>query len=96
VTADRRYTNQSIALRGLDAAPEIPLSDAALDSLIDTLDGHVSARARIATTRPKAKQVPGTRAKTPSDGGTGKVNLDEIEAAMRREMENTLQKGKPE
>ena len=96
VTADRRYTNQSIALKGLDAAPEIPLSDATLDSLIDTLDGHVPARAGIATTRPKAKQVPVTRAKAQTNAGAVKVNLDEIEAAMLREMEKTLQKGKPE
>jgi hypothetical protein len=38
VTADPRYTNRAIALRGLDEAPEIPLSDAALNSLIDTLE----------------------------------------------------------
>ncbi len=43
VTEDRRYTNQFIALRGLEEAPEIPLSDAALDSLLDTLDGHFPA-----------------------------------------------------
>jgi CYTH domain-containing protein len=96
VTADRRYTNQSIALSGLEDVPEIPLSDAALDSLIDTLDGHVPAQARIATTRTRAKQVPVTRAKAQTNGGAVKVNLDEIEAAMMREMEKTLLKGKPE
>ena len=46
VTADPRYTNQSIALRGLDEAPEIPLSDAALNSLIDTLEGRFPAQAQ--------------------------------------------------
>jgi hypothetical protein len=96
VTADPRYTNQSIALRGLDEAPPIPLSDAALNSLINTLEGHFPAQARIAVTRPKAKQVPVTRAKAQTSGETVKVNRDEIEAAMMREMENTLRKGKPE
>jgi CYTH domain-containing protein len=96
VTADPRYTNQSIALRGLAEVPEIPLSDAALNSLIDTLEGRFPAQARMAITRPKAKQVPVTRAKAQTSGGTVKVDLDEIEAAMMREMEKTLQKGRPE
>jgi CYTH domain-containing protein len=95
VTADPRYTNQSIALRGLEGVLEIPLSDAALNSLIDTLEGRFPAQARMAITRPKAKQVPVTRAKAQTSGETVKVNLDEIEAAMMREMEKTLQKGKP-
>ena len=45
VTADPRYTHQSMALRGLDDEQEIPLSDAALNSLIDTLDGRFLAQA---------------------------------------------------
>jgi CYTH domain-containing protein len=96
VTADPRYTSQAIALRGLDETPEIPLSDAALNSLIDNLEGRFPAQARMTITRPKAKQVPVTRAKAQTSGETVKVNLDEIEAAMMREMEKTLQKGKPE
>ena len=50
----------------------------------------------MAINRPKAKQVPVTRAKAQASGETVKVNLDEIEEAMMREMEKTLQKGKPE
>ncbi|WP_404295430.1 hypothetical protein ACD578_28235 (plasmid) [Microvirga sp. RSM25] len=96
LTADPRYTNQAIALRGLDEAPQIPLSDASLNSLIDTLEGRFPAQARIAVNRPKAKQVPVMRAKAQTSGETVKVNLDEIEAAMMREMERTLRKGKPE
>jgi len=95
VTADRRYTNQSIALRGLDETPEIPLSDVALNSLIDTLEGRFPAQAQIAITQPKTKQVPVTRAKAQIHGGTVKVNLDAIEEAMMREMEKTLPKGNP-
>jgi hypothetical protein len=96
VTADRRYTNQTIALRGLAEVPEIPLSDAALNNLIDTLDGHIPAQARVAISRPRARQLPITRVKTQTDGETTTVNLDEIEQAMMREMETALQKGKPE
>jgi hypothetical protein len=96
VTADPRYTNQSIALRGLDEVPEIPLSDAALNSLIDTLEGRSTAQAHKSITRPKAKQVPVSRTKAQTSSEPVKVDLDEIEAAMMREMEKTLQKGKPE
>jgi CYTH domain-containing protein len=96
VTADPRYTNQSLALRGLAEAPDIPLSDAALNSLIDTLEGRFPAQARMAISRPRAKQVPVTRAKAQTSGDTVKVNLDEIEQAMMREMEKSLQNGKPE
>jgi CYTH domain-containing protein len=96
VTGDPRYTNQSLALRGLDEAPEIPLSDAALNSLIDTLDGRFPAQAHKGISRPEAKQVPATRAKAQTSSETVKVNLDEIDQAMMREMERTLQKGKSE
>ncbi|WP_246777318.1 hypothetical protein [Microvirga sp. VF16] len=95
MTNDPRYTKQSIALRGLDDAPEIPLSDAALNSLIDTLDGHFPTQPRMASDRPKGKQVPVTRAKAQTSGDTVKANLDEIEQAMMHEMEKTLQKGNP-
>jgi CYTH domain-containing protein len=94
VTADPRYTHQSLALRGLAEAPEVPLSDVALNSLIDTLEGRFAAQARMAINRPRAKQVPVIRAKAQTSGETVKVNLDEIEQAMMREMEKTLQKGK--
>ncbi len=95
VTADPRYSNQSIALRGLDGEPEIPLSDAALNSLLDTLDGRFQAQPRMAPNQPKARQVPVTWAKAQISGEAVKVNLDEIGEAMRREMEKTLQKGNP-
>jgi len=38
--------------------------------------------------------VPVTRAEAQTSGETVKVNLDEIEQAMMREIEKTLQKGK--
>ena len=43
-----------------------------------------------------AKQVPVARAKIKACAEAVQVNLDEIEKAMVREMERTLQKGKPE
>jgi CYTH domain-containing protein len=95
VTGDPRYTNQSIALRGLDEVPEIPLSDAALNSLIDTLEGRLPAQAPMAISRPRGKEGPGTRAKVQTSGEPVTVSLDEIGAAMMREMEKTLQKGSP-
>jgi hypothetical protein len=50
----------------------------------------------VAINRPNAQQVPVTRAKAQTSGDTVKANLDEIEAAMMREIEKALQKGKPE
>jgi CYTH domain-containing protein len=38
VTVDSAYQNRTIALKGLPALPEVPLSDAALHSLLDSLD----------------------------------------------------------
>jgi hypothetical protein len=46
--------------------------------------------------RPTAKQVPVTRTKAQTSGETVKVDLADIEQAMMREMEKTLQKGRPE
>jgi hypothetical protein len=96
VTGDPRYTHHSIALNGLVEAPEITLSDAALNSLIDTLEGRFLALTPITTNRPRARQIPVTKAKAQTGDQSIKVNLDEIEKAMVREMERALQKGKPE
>jgi hypothetical protein len=43
VTSDRRYTNSSIALHGLPDLAEIPLSDVALNSLLDALENRIPA-----------------------------------------------------
>jgi hypothetical protein len=72
------------------------LSDAALNSLIDTLEDRFPVQARMAINKPKAKQVSVTRAKAQTSAEVVQVNLDEIEQAMMREMEKTLRKGKPE
>ncbi|EIM30367.1 hypothetical protein [Microvirga lotononidis] len=94
VTGDERYTNQSLALTGLDEAPEIPLSDEALNGLIDTLENRLPIQARIPVSRPSAKQVPVTKVSAGSTIGNGqgaKVDLGELEAAMMGEMERALQ-----
>ena len=96
VTGTPLYTNQSIALRGLDEAPEILLSDAALNSLIDTLEGRFPASPRMTNNRPTAKQVAVTKTRAQTSDQTIKVDLADIEQAMMREMEKTLQKGKLE
>ena len=89
VTEDRRYTKRLIALRGIEKAPEIPLSDGSLNSLIDALEGRFPAQTRMAINRPKTKQVSATRAKAQTSDETIKVLLDEIEDAMMREVETT-------
>jgi CYTH domain-containing protein len=95
VTADPRYTNQSIAFRGPEEALEIPLSDAGLNSLTDTLEGRFPAQTPGTIDRPKNKQMPAGQAKASSRGEATKVHLEEIEEAMMREMEQALQRSKP-
>jgi CYTH domain-containing protein len=80
VTGDPRYTNHSIALKGLDEAPEITLSDAALNSLIDTLEGRFPAQTRMAANRPKAKASPG-------DQGQGTDRRSGHQGRSRRDRE---------
>lgn len=99
ITAEARFSNQAIALRGIEQYPDVPLSDPALDSLLDTLESRFPVQARMSIKRPSAKQPSVTRAQAgpaQADGQGVQVNLDDIEAAMMREMERTLQKGKPE
>ncbi|MBM1170076.1 hypothetical protein [Microvirga arabica] len=96
ITAEARYSNQAIALRGVEQYQDAPLSDEALNGLLDTLENRFPVQPRKATSRPTAKQVPVTKAPAgPSqvDRWGVQVNLDDIEAAMMAEMERTLQKG---
>lgn len=43
VTSDAIYQNRSIALEGLPQMPDVPLSNAALNSLLDTLENRYSS-----------------------------------------------------
>jgi len=93
VTGDARYTNQSFALSELNEAPDVPLSNEALNGLLDTLENRFPAQARIPVARPATKQ--GTT-KAPAQQPTGNepgamVDLGELEAAMMGEMERALQ-----
>jgi CYTH domain-containing protein len=91
VSTDRRYTNQALALHDLGVVPEVELSNAALDSLLDTLENRFATQQHLPIGRPTAKQVPVTKAQAQihGQGQATKVNLQEIEAAMMREMERT-------
>ena len=97
VTADNRFNYQALALRDISEAPEIPLSNAALNSLLDTLESRFGARTRVATNHRTGKRMPQTRAQVagpaPANEST-KVDLTDIEAAMMREMERTLQENR--
>ncbi|SCY99942.1 CYTH domain-containing protein [Microvirga guangxiensis] len=89
VTGQARFTNQGLALNGLSEAPDVPLSNATLNSLIDTLDNRFPAQARMPINPPKAKQDQGTRASAGPASGSGhatEVSLEDIEEAMTREM----------
>ncbi|MBO1909491.1 hypothetical protein J4G37_32295 [Microvirga sp. 3-52] len=96
VTADCRFTYQALALRGLSETPDVLLSDAALDSLLDTLENRFMAQSRVAISHPTGKLVPEARVRVsaPAQANTHgtKVDLTDIEAAMMREMERTVQK----
>ena len=94
VTADRRYTNQTIALQGFDEAPEIPPNDAALNSLIDTLEGRLSFRAQNDGGRTGSRQPSLPMASAQVNERVIKADLAEVEQAMRREMERTLQRSR--
>jgi CYTH domain-containing protein len=97
VTGDRRYSNQALALHDFGTVPEDDLSNAALESLLDTLENRFTSRERIPVSRPTARQVPATTAQVnaPAQEQGTKVNLQDIEAAMMREMETALQNGRP-
>jgi CYTH domain-containing protein len=95
VTGDARYTYQAIALEGLNEVPDLPLSNAALNSLLDTLENCFAARQRIPASGLTARQVAVTQAKitAPVQGQEQSIKVDpaEIEAAMMREMQLTHQ-----
>jgi CYTH domain-containing protein len=99
ITSEARYSNQAIALRGVEQYQDAPLSDEALNGLLDTLESRFPVQSRKAASRPTAKQAPVTKAPagpSKADGRGVQVALDDIEAAMMAEMERTVQKGSPE
>ncbi len=53
VSADARYRNQSIALEGAPEPLEVPLTNQALDSLLDTLENRAVSRRHEHSSRAK-------------------------------------------
>lgn len=94
VTRDPRYANRAIALGSLRESPDIPLSNTALDGLLDTLENRFPDQPRPHLRRPAANQSQAAKAApghAQAYGQSNKANLDEIEEAIMREMELTLQ-----
>lgn len=93
VTGDARYANKAIALGRLNGVPDLPLSNTALNGLLDTLENRFPDPSRTHLRRPAANQAgaTGTGARHAEHGPSNKANLDEIEEALMREMEITLQ-----
>jgi hypothetical protein len=99
ITAEARYSNQAIALRGVEQYQDAPLADEALNSLLDTLENRFPVQPRKATSPLTAKQdsvIKAPARPSEADGRGVQVNLGDIEVAMMVEMERTLQKGSPE
>ncbi|WP_230534647.1 CYTH domain-containing protein, partial [Microvirga roseola] len=93
VTRDPRFSNRSIALQGLDEVIDVPITDAQLNSLIDTLEGRILPPSQKRIAPPKSNQGPTAK---PAGGYPGeKANLAELEAAMMREMESSLHRNRP-
>ncbi|WP_246215622.1 hypothetical protein [Microvirga makkahensis] len=94
VTRDPRYANHAIALGSLRESLDIPLSNAALDGLLDTLENRAPDQQRSHLRRPAANQAQAAKAgpgHAQANHQPNKANLDEIEEAIMREMELTLQ-----
>lgn len=93
VTGDSRYSHQTIALGGLSESADVPLTNTALDGLLDTLENRFPHKPHAQLRRQAADQG---RAARPAPehaqpyGPSSKANLDEIEEAIMREMELTL------
>jgi CYTH domain-containing protein len=56
VTADQAYYNRSIALDGLPQAPEIPLTNAALNTLLDIFENRYAAPRGYPTPQPSRQE----------------------------------------
>jgi len=85
VTGNALYTNKAIALGRLRDTPDIPVSDAALNGLLDTLDNRSPVQPRTHL------RQPARTAASPN-----KANLDEVEEAMMREMALTFRNSRSE
>ena len=92
VTGDMAYQNRSIALDGLPPAPDVPISNAALNSLLDTLENrYVSARGYSPAPQIRGQAEVGdarrTSAPPPSEKQTRKTAPPKGEPAVSLEPE---------
>jgi CYTH domain-containing protein len=87
VTDDPAYQGRPMALSGLPSAPEVEITDAALHSLLDTLEGHVgSHQPQAVAPRPLA---PSMSAEAEADDEQDLNDL-EIEDSVIRELARSL------
>ncbi|MBD2750791.1 hypothetical protein IC232_29555 [Microvirga sp. BT688] len=85
VTEDRDYRSRSLALSGLPPAPEVEITDAALNSLLDALEGRLGAHQPQATApQPVAPSKPAE-----ADDEDDQDNLA-IEDSVIRELARSL------
>ncbi|WP_201863981.1 hypothetical protein [Microvirga soli] len=85
VTEDPAYQSHSLALSGLPPAPEVEITDAALNSLLDTLEGRFGAhQPQAAAPQPAAPSKPAE-----AEDEDDQDNL-EIEDSVIRELARSL------
>ena len=89
VTADSTYQNLTIALKGLPAVPDVPLSDAALHSLLDSLGSPMGKEQEhlLLSERP---QPPTSAAALPSHPEDENASDLDIEDNVIRELARSL------
>ena len=89
VTGDPAYQGRTIALAGLPSAPEVEITDVALNSLLDTLEGRFGARQpQAAASQPVAPSKP-AEAEAEMDNEEDKDDL-EIEDSVIRDLARSL------
>ncbi|PVE22171.1 hypothetical protein DC522_22450 [Microvirga sp. KLBC 81] len=100
VTSDRRYSYPALAVNGMPGTRVAEPSDAALGNLLDSLENRfadVRPPQRAPISQPAPRQA-GLAAPQPLSGGLRpdgsrqlhQANLDDVQAAMMREMERAL------
>jgi CYTH domain-containing protein len=89
VTTDATYQNRGVALKGLPALPDVPLSDAALHSLLDSLDSPMGKEQEhlLLSERP---QPPTSAAALPSHPEDEDAPDSDIEDNVIRELARSL------
>jgi CYTH domain-containing protein len=89
VTVDSAYQDRAMALKGLPALPDVPLSDAALHSLLDSLDSPIGKEQEhlLLSERPQPSTSAAAALSHPEDEDAS--DLD-IEDSVIRELARSL------